>query len=95
MSDPIVVTPNTKRRITIEKAQRKHVITLNANKIARELEAKKVELEKEKRKHLCFEVVLKSLNASGYTFGEMVMYFLDPESSQGNVSWHQFHLVSG
>ena len=30
------------------------------------------------------------MNKAGYSFGDMVMYFLGPDSWQGSVRWHQF-----
>lgn len=46
-------------------------------------------------KHETFHRCLDLLRSRGTTFGEFVMYVLDPESKQGVARWHEFASVSG
>ncbi|KAK1227067.1 hypothetical protein PQX77_009900 [Marasmius sp. AFHP31] len=93
-TDPIVGSPATKRRLRREKSQTKRAATLAQKKAARAQEAAIAAEEAAKRKHRCFHEILEKLNKDGFTFGELLMYFLDP-STAGNIRWHQFLAAPG
>lgn len=46
-------------------------------------------------KHETFRRCLELLRSRRTTFGEFVMYVLDPDSKQGVARWHEFASVSG
>ncbi|KAL0563884.1 hypothetical protein V5O48_018178 [Marasmius crinis-equi] len=94
-SEDIVGTPRTKKRIIMGKVQKKQAITNTTKTYAWELEAALEAVEAERRKKEYFQEMLDSMNRDGYGFGDMVMYFLDPDSWEGSARWHQFLAKSG
>ncbi|KAK1216820.1 hypothetical protein PQX77_020553 [Marasmius sp. AFHP31] len=89
-SEDVVGTPQTRRKIMIDKSQKKRAATNTAKRNAREREALYIAEDAERRKKEYFQKILANMNEDGYSFGDMVMYFLDPNSWQGSVRWHQF-----
>ncbi|KAJ8089937.1 hypothetical protein PM082_018515 [Marasmius tenuissimus] len=79
-TDPIVGSPATQKRIRHEKSQAKRATTLAAKKAARAHEAAIAAEEARKRKCQYFHDVLVKLNQEGFTFGELLMHFLDPDN---------------
>ncbi|KAJ8090066.1 hypothetical protein PM082_018646 [Marasmius tenuissimus] len=94
-TDPIVGSPATQKRIRHEKSQAKRATTLAAKKAARAHEAAIAAEEARKRKCQYFHDVLVKLNQEGFTFGELLMHFLDPDNWEGSVRWHQFLAAPG
>ncbi|KAJ8089861.1 hypothetical protein PM082_018438 [Marasmius tenuissimus] len=74
----------------INQSQKKRAATIAAKRNAQELEALHIAKDTERKRKKYFQNILANMNKDGCSFGEMVMYFLDPDSWQGSVRWHQF-----
>ncbi|KAJ8089939.1 hypothetical protein PM082_018517 [Marasmius tenuissimus] len=95
LSDLHDISPATQKRINIENGQRRRAATLAEQRRLREIEATKIAEQGQKRRCQYLQEAVARLNRDGYTFGDMIMHFLDPESSEGRIWWHQFLIVPG
>ncbi|KAH7917339.1 hypothetical protein BV22DRAFT_1026562 [Leucogyrophana mollusca] len=105
-SDPITGTPRTRKAIIQKKSQVKRAKTLAAKKANKliEKEAAMIQAQEAERsaaevvenaKCAVFDGILDTLNARGYTFGQLMAYVFDPIYKQGVHRWNGFFKVPG
>lgn len=95
LEPPLRGTAAQKKTVRIKEGHVKQKQTI-AEKFAAAEEAHRAAAEAEiSMKQETFRRCLELLRSRGTTFGEFVMYVLDPDSKQGVARWHEFASVSG
>ncbi|KAE9385461.1 hypothetical protein BT96DRAFT_1007024 [Gymnopus androsaceus JB14] len=95
MQSPIRGTAANKKAARMKEGQEKRAETMAEKIAAAERDHFMEEEEQQRRNQETFRRCLELLRSKGTTFGEFLMYVLDPKSGEGVVRWHEFAAVSG
>ncbi|THV02117.1 hypothetical protein K435DRAFT_607652, partial [Dendrothele bispora CBS 962.96] len=75
--------------------QKKRKATVSQHSLQRQITEQVIEEEKKEAAIETYQKCIQLLRTHGLTFGDFVMYYLDPRNGQGAVRWHDFLAVPG
>ncbi|KAE9395891.1 hypothetical protein BT96DRAFT_1042765 [Gymnopus androsaceus JB14] len=95
LSSPVVGTVEERQEKRLQKGQKKRAKTLAEKAAEKELEEHLEAERKLAHAQETFRGCLDYLHSRGFTFGNLCMYYFNPDSDAGAVRWHEFAAVHG
>lgn len=95
LSSPVVGTAEERQAKRLEKGQKKRTRMLAEKAAEKELEESFEAEQKLAHDQESFRGCLDYLHSRGLTFGDLCMYYFNPDSDAGTVRWHEFAAVRG